>query len=342
MCPMIDVRHPQRILDPERNETPFLERTEAARKAAAKARSPRSWKELLKQTGAEWTEDKVPRLGAALAYYAIFSLAPLLVISLAILGLVYEGDAARDELNKQLQGLLGEVGAKGADELIDAAQKPKEGRMAMVLGIVALLFGASGVFGQLQDALNTIWEVEPKPGRGILGMLRDRFFSFTMVLGTGFLLLISLVLSAAVAALGSWASQRLPLPEAVLHAMNLGVSFLVFALLFALIFKYVPDVKIAWRDVWIGAVATAFLFTVGKFLIGLYLGHSSLASSYGAAGSLAVILVWVYYSAQILFLGAEFTQVYAKMYGSSVKPSENAQPVTEERRAEQGMAAESR
>jgi membrane protein len=198
-----------------------------------------------------------------------------------------------------------------------------------------LLFGASGVFGQLQSALNTIWEVQPKPGRGVWGFIRDRFLSFTMVLGTAFLLLVSLLLTTAIATLGNLVTVPDSL-QWLAQIANFVGSFVIISVLFAMMFKLLPDVKMAWSDVWLGAIITAALFTVGKFAIGLYLGHSSMASSYGVAGSFVVLLVWVFYSAQILFFGAELTQVYANKFGSRIVPDENADPLTEEARAQQG------
>jgi membrane protein len=208
--------------------------------------------------------------------------------------------------------------------IVENAKTPSEGVVSSILGIVVLLFGASGVFGELQGALNTIWEVAPKPGRGIWGTVRDRLFSFAMVMGVAFLLLVSLILSAALAAAGRFFERSLPGGEAVWQIVNFVISFAVVSSLFAVTFKVVPDAKVRWRDVWIGAVVTAFLFSVGKFLIGLYLGKSTVASSYGAAGSIVLLVIWVYYSSLILFLGAEFTQVYAKRFGSRIRPSENA------------------
>ena len=210
------------------------------------------------------------------------------------------------------------------------------GRRDALLG-----FGATGAFAQLQDALNTIWGVVPKPGRGVLGILQDRLFSFMLVIGIGFLLLVSLVLSAALAALGKFFGYLLPVPEAILHIVNFVLSFGVITLLFAMMYKILPDVKIGWSDVWIGAAMTALLFSVGKFLIGLYLGKSGVASAYGAAGSLVVILLWVYYSSQILLFGAEFTFVYANKYGSHIEPSDNAVLINKQIRAEaeQGIPA---
>jgi membrane protein len=212
--------------------------------------------------------------------------------------------------------------------------------ISTVLGAIVLLVGASGVFGELQDSLNTIWEVTPKPGRGIWGFLRDRFFSFTMVLGVGFLLLVSLVVSAGLAAAGKVLSGALPGGEALWSGINFVVSFGIITTLFAFIYKVVPDVTVRWSDVWVGAAVTALLFTLGKIGIGLYLGKSTVASAYGAAASVVVITVWVYYSAQILFLGAEFTQVYARTFGSRIEPSKNAIPITQEARAQQGLVSE--
>lgn len=293
---------------------------------------------LLRQTISSWSEDRASRLAAALAYYTVFSIAPLLVIVIAIAGLVFGREAATGQIQMQIQSLVGPDSAKAIQTMIQNAGNMKSGLVAGALGILALLFGAAGVFGELQDGLNTVWEVKPKPGRGIMGMLKDRFSSFAMVLGIAFILMVSLIVSAGLAAANQFIGGLMPAMKIIMHAVNFLVSFGVITLLFAMIFKVLPDVKIAWRDVWIGAVATALLFTIGKFLIGLYLGQSSIGSAYGAAGSLVIILVWVYYSSQILFLGAEFTQVYAEEYGSRIVPAENAQPVTKDARAQQGMA----
>jgi membrane protein len=208
--------------------------------------------------------------------------------------------------------------------MLESARQPGPGIVASGIGLVMLVIASTGVFAQLQDSLNTIWRVVPKPGRGILGILRDRLLSFLMVIVAGFLMLVSLVVSAALAALGKFFNYLLPVPEAVLQTVNFLVSFAVITLLFAMIYKVLPDAKISWSDVWIGAAVTSLLFSLGKFMIGLYLGKSSLASAYGAAGSLVIILVWVYYSAQILLYGAEFTAVYAIRYGSRIVPTENA------------------
>ncbi|MDB5478329.1 MAG: ribonuclease [Alphaproteobacteria bacterium] len=299
---------------------------------------PADYYHLLKHTVSEWIDDKVPRLGAALAFYSILSLGPLLLLALAAAGLIFGHEAAQGKIVAEIQGLIGQDGARAIQDMIaDSAEEKDTGIVASIIGIVMLLVGASGVFGQLQDAMNTIWEVQPKPGRGILGMIRDRFLSFTMVLGTGFMLLSSLVLSTALAALSEYTNGVFEDFAAVMHVVNFIISFAVISLLFAVIFKYLPDAKVAWRDVWTGAIITAFLFTVGKFAIGLYLGHSAFGSSYGAAGSLVVILVWIYYSSQILFFGAEFTQVYANRFGDKIVPAPTAEKVTEGERANQGM-----
>lgn len=292
---------------------------------------------LLKETGEDFVEDNATRLAAALAYYTLLSLAPLVVLALAIAGLVVDQEATRDQLSNELGAVVGSSGADAVRAIVDSAKTPSAGIVSSVLGMIVLLFGASGVFGELQGALNTIWEVAPKPGRGIWGTVRDRLFSFAMVMGVAFLLLVSLVLSTALAAVGRFLESSLPGGEAVWQVLNFLLSFAVVSALFAVTFKVVPDVEMKWRDVWIGALVTAFLFSVGKFLIGLYLGKSSVASSYGAAGSLVLLVIWVYYSSLILFAGAEFTQVYARHYGSKIKPSENAVPLTEQARAQMGM-----
>jgi membrane protein len=293
---------------------------------------------LLKETFTDWSRDKASRLAAALAYYTIFSIAPLLVIVIGVVGLIlgHRSDVQNQVLG-QVQGLLGAQGADLIRTMIENTSKPKASILATIIGIVTLILGATGVFGQLQDSLNTIWEVEPKPGRGLLATLRERFISFSMILGVGFLLLVSLVVSTGLAAVGTFIGGAIGAQAAVGQAINFVISFVVITLLFGLIYKILPDVKIAWSDVWIGAAATALLFTIGRLVLGLYLGRGSVGSAYGAAGSLVILLLWVYYSAQILFMGAEFTQVYATRYGSRIQPAENAQPATEEMRAQQGM-----
>lgn len=276
--------------------------------------------DLMRQSGNAWVEDKAPRLGAAISYYTVFSLAPLLLISIAVAGFVVGGDAARDGIINAMGGLIGQDGGKAIEGMIDNAARNKErGIIASTLGVVMLLFGASGAFVELQDSLNTVWGVQTRTAGGIRGFVRHRLFSFALVLGIGFLLLVSLVITAVLSAMGEWMSATLPGGAALWQVVNLVISLGVTAGLFAMIFKLVPDVQIAWRDVAVGAVVTAVLFSVGKFAIGLYLGRSAAASVFGVAGSLAILFIWVYYSAQIVLFGAEFTQVWADTYGSRLR-----------------------
>lgn len=293
---------------------------------------------MLKEAAADWIEDKATQQAAALTFYAVLSIAPLLVISLAVVSMVFEEKAARTQMVDEMGGLIGSEGEEAVEAMLDSADKPKkQGTVATVLGVITLLFGASGVFGQLQESLNTIWEVKPKPGGGVWQLIRTRFLSMAMVLGTGFLLLVSLVLSSAISGMGTYLQHQFPGLESIWHIVNFVVTIAVVTVLFALIFKFLPDAKIAWSDVWVGAVLTAVLFAVGKLLIGLYLGKASIGSAYGAAGSLVVLLVWIYYSSLILFFGAELTQVYARRFGSRIVPKEGAEPVTAEGRAQQGL-----
>jgi membrane protein len=295
---------------------------------------------LLKDTYTEWSEDKASRLAASLAYYTAFSIAPLVILTIAIAGFFFGEEAVSGQLNAQLTGTLGQQGADAVTGMVAAAnQQEAAGIVATIIGIATLLFGASGVFVGLQDALNTIWGVAPRPDLGIWTTIRQRFLSFGMILVIGFVLLVSLVVSAALGAVTGAVDQAIssPLLGYVWSAVNFVVSFGVITLLFALIYKVLPDATVAWGDVWIGAGVTALLFTIGKALLSLYLGNAAVASSYGAAGSLIVLLLWVYYSAQILFFGAEFTQVYAKRFGSQIKPTENAVPLDNEMRANQGI-----
>lgn len=293
---------------------------------------------LVKSTFSEWSEDKAPRLAASLAYYTLFALAPILLIAIAIVGLVIGKDQAQQQIVAQVNGLLGSAAGGAITTMLQQANsRPSSGIIATVVGLITLLFASSGVFGELQDALNTIWEVQPKPGQGILATLKNRFFSFTMVLGIGFLLLTSLVISTAIGAAGKFVAGDQYGATLLWKIVNFVVSFGITTLLFALIYKILPDAKVQWRDVWVGALATALLFTIGKAALGWYLSQPGTTSAYGAAGSFVALLLWVYYSSQILFFGAEFTQVYAKSYGSKIEPAENAVPVTEEARAQQGL-----
>jgi membrane protein len=271
---------------------------------------------LFRQTFSEFSQDKVPRLGAALAYYTTFSLAPLLLIAIAIAGLVFGQEAAQGQIFAQLRGVLGQDSAKLVQEMVANAAKPKSGSVATILGLLTLILGASGVFGQLKDALNTIWDVPPKKDSGILGMIKDRFLSAAMVFGVGFLLLVSLIIDAAVSALGKYAGNHLPGGETIWQVVQNAFALAVVAVLFAMIFRFLPDLKIEWHDVWLGAAFTSVLFLLGKIALGIYFGRSAVGSTYGAAGSLVLVLLWVYYSAQILLFGAELTQVYARSHGS--------------------------
>lgn len=269
--------------------------------------------DLLKQTVREYGQDRVPQLGAALAFYSMLSIGPLLLLALSAAGLVFDHEVAQGKLVDEIRILVGRDGAAAIQDMLQSAVRNEEaGIVATILGLATLLIGASGVFGQLQDAMNIIWNVEPKQHSGVWDIIKARFLSFSMVLGTSFLLLVSLIISTALAAMGSYSSGFFSGLAVFLPFMDFMINFGVVTLLFALVFKLIPDVKVEWDDVWVGAVLTALLFIIGKSAIGLYLGRSGFSTSYGAAGSLVVILVWVYYSSQILFFGAEFTQVYAK------------------------------
>jgi membrane protein len=291
---------------------------------------------ILKDTVHEFYEDRVLRLSAALAYYAMFSIGPLLVIVIGLAGMVFGSARVHDEIARQLQDFMG-PGAARVIESMTAHRQQSSSLVATAVGVVALLLGATGVFAQLQDSLNTIWEVKPRPGRALLGILKDRFLSFAMVLGIGFLLLVSMALTAFLTAFAGSLHGVLPVPSGFAQSVNFAVSFAVITLLFAAIFKILPDVKIRWRDVWVGALGTALLFSIGKYLLGLYLALESTVSAYGAAGSVIVILLWVYYASVILFFGAEFTQVYARRSGPRILPNPIAVTVTEEERSQQGM-----
>lgn len=274
---------------------------------------------LFKETFAEWGKHKSARLAAAIAYYTVFSIAPLLVIVIAIAGLAFGHEAARGQILGQIQGLVGHQSGQQIQSMIAAANKPKSGIVAGVLGLVALIFGASGLIIQLQDALNTIWDVEEKKGGGFMAMVRKRILSFSMILGLAFLLMVSLVVSAALSAINTYTTKLIPALAYLLQAANLMFDLAILTLLFAVIYKYLPEAKITWRDVWVGSAITAILFVVGQFLITLYLGKMNASSPYGDAGSLIIILLWVYYSAQLLLFGAEFTKVYAVRYGDPIQ-----------------------
>jgi membrane protein len=292
---------------------------------------------LLVETFFEWSEDRAPRLGAALAYYTVFALAPGLIVIIAVAALLLGKEAAQGQIIGEVQNLVGFAGAQAVTAAIESARGAGRSAVATGLAAITLLFGLWGVFGELQDALNTIWGVTTKPGRGVIAVVKERFWSFAMVVGIGFLLLVSLAASAWLAALGKVFSRLLPLPAPVMETANALLSFVIIGLMFAVMYKLLPDVRVAWGNVWLGAAVTALLFTIGKSLIGLYLGRSTLASVYGAAGSLVVILLWIYYSAQIVFFGAEFTKVYSRRFGAVVVPDPTAVPLTADARAAQGM-----
>jgi membrane protein len=284
---------------------------------------------LLKSAANEWNNDKAPRLGASLSYYTIFSLAPVLLMVVAVAGLALGAQAAQGKIVAQLAGLLGVEAAQAIQTILEKAGHHGHGVVATIVGFATLIVGATGVMIELQDALNTVWKVVAKPGRGLKGIIRDRLLSFGIVLGFGFLLLVSLVLSAAVALLDSWIGGLIPAWVIIGYVLSYGLSLGLVAGVLAAIFKILPDVKIAWRDVWVGALVTSVLFHAGKFGISLYISKASVASTFGAAGSLAVLLVWVYYSSQIVLFGAEFTRVYANEYGTRVVADDDAIAVPE-------------
>jgi membrane protein len=292
---------------------------------------------LLAATIHSWREDKAPRLGAALAYYTIFSIPPLLMLLIGMASLVFGREAVEGRIVGTIQGLIGAGGAAAIQDMLRNAHASGHGLIATVIGFVTLLLGASGVVSSLKDALNTIWEIEPKPGRGVLAFLKDYIFSMSLALAAGFLLLVSLAVSAALAALGDYLGRVLPGGAGVWGTVNVVLSVLVIGFLFAVLFKYLPSARVAWKDVLLGGLFTSVLFTVGETLIGLYLGRTKVGSAFGAAGSLVVILVWVYYSSMILFFGAEFTQAYARLYGSRIVPDRDARPVADEQREQQGI-----
>jgi membrane protein len=299
---------------------------------------------LLKQTFKEWNEDKASRLAAALAYYTVFSLTPLITISLAIVSMVFGKDAARGELVAQIQGLVGRQSAQVIETAIANISQDSHPGMASLINIGVLLFAASGVFAELQGALNTIWEVAPKPGKEIRLFIRQRLLAFLMVMAIGLLLLASLMLNTFLVAISHLVANShlvinfLPGGSVPWRLLNTVGSFIITTLLFGLIYKYLPQAKIAWSDVWIGALMTATLFSIGNFALGLYLGRNTFSSAFGAAGSLVFVVAWVFYSAQILFFGAEFTHVYARQYGSYIRPRKYAIALTEDARVQQGIA----
>ncbi|MGZ3159486.1 MAG: YihY/virulence factor BrkB family protein [Burkholderiaceae bacterium] len=271
---------------------------------------------LIKAAASSWSDDYAQSMGAALAYYTMFSIAPLLLCVISIAGLIFGVDAARGEIFDQLRDLMGPQGASAVEGLLTSVNKPVEGITATLIGAVLLLIGATTVFGELQDALDRIWRAPKRRTGGIWNLLRTRLLSFGMILGIGFLLIVSLLVSTALAVLGKLWGPLFADLEILGHIVNFLISFAFITILFAMIYKIMPRVRVDWMDVWIGSIVTALLFTIGKFLIGLYIGKSGMTSGFGAAGSLVAVLVWVYYSAQIFLLGAEFTWAYALTFGS--------------------------
>jgi membrane protein len=295
----------------------------------------KAWK-ILGAAFRGWSLNKVPRLSAALSYYTIFSLAPMIVIATAIASWALGAEAVNGQVAATLRTTLGDNGAQAVQGMVQSAAQQGHGVWAASLGVLMLILGATGVFIELQSSLNSIWEVEPRPDRGTWGMIRDRLFSLGLVLATAFLLLVSLLVSTALSAIGSVLSASLPGGEVLWSVVNGCVSFAVISALFALLFKYVPDIYVRWRDVWVGALVTGALFTLGKALIGAYLGRSTVGSAYGAAGSLAIVLLWVYYVSQIVFFGAEFTKAYANIAGAGARVDESiAVPVKADAREAQ-------
>jgi len=292
------------------------------------AEEPRGWRggwRLVKTSLVEWWQDDTFRYSASLAFYTIFSVAPVLLIAVGAASLFFARDIATEKIVAEVQRMVGSQGAQAIRQVIDASTGFGKSIWAITSGIVTFLLGATAVFAELQSALNKIWDVEAKPRRGLfLSFFFDRLRSFTIALAVGFLLLVSLVISAALTVMQDYLNNWMPGVPVLWQLLNIGASFFIAALLFAMIYKYLPDVEITWKDVWIGAVVTAALFTTGKYLIGLYIGQTAAARAFGAAGSFAVLLIWIYYSALVSFFGAEFTQVYARMYGSRIRPSSHA------------------
>lgn len=282
----------------------------------------KSWRQLLSEVVASWNQHGASAQSAALAFYTIFSLAPVLVVVIALAGAFFDEEAVRGQIFAEFRGLMGDEAARLVQEVLKSAGRPAAGRTAALLGFITLLLGATAVFGQLQDSLNRVWDVAPKPGAVFTTLLRKRMLSFTVVLALGFLLMVSLVLSAALSGFSQYLERHLDIPAALLEVSNFVLSFLVITLLFGTIYRLLPDVRLDWQDVFFGSVVTALLFVVGKSLIGFYLGRTSVASAYGAAGSLVVVLLWVYYSALIFFFGAIFTRIHSRQYRRNRAPAE--------------------
>ncbi|WP_313620111.1 YihY/virulence factor BrkB family protein [Achromobacter sp.] len=271
---------------------------------------------LVKQTVMNWLDDYAPSMGAAIAFYTVFSLAPLVIIVIGIAGLFWGREAVQGQLFEQVSALVGVEGGKAVESVVLGAQEPVQGIAATIISVVVLVIGATTVFSELQSALDRIWKVNAKKQSGIWALIRARLLSFGLILTLAFLLLVSLFVSTLLTALGSWLGGGIPGWEMLLQAVNTAITLGILTLLFGMIYRFMPQVSVAWRDVWAGAFVTAVLFEIGKFLIGLYMAKASVASSYAAAGSLVVVLIWVYYASQVFLLGAEFTRVYAEAHGS--------------------------
>ena len=282
--------------------------------------------DLLKQTVNEWVEDGAPQLGAALAYYTVFSLAPMVLLLLAVVGVVFRNDphGAWTRITEQMSYFLDRSAVQMVEQIARQVSTPAKSALGGIIGIALAVFGATGVFGQLQNALNTIWGVKAKPGAGIWGFIRSRFLSFALLAGIGFLLLVSLVIEAVIKGFSHYLQSVVPGALTIIVPVYLAFDFVVITAVFAMIFKILPNATIRWRDVWIGSVMTALLFLIGKWALGIYLGSGTAASAYGAASSLITLLLWVYYSSQILLFGAEFTQVYANRCGAAIEPDKYA------------------
>lgn len=283
----------------------------------------KGWGQILKETGQEWSDDDAMTLGAAVAYYAIFSLAPVLILIIAIAGLVYGQQAAQGQLAQQIQGWVGPSGAQAVQSLIANASAGGGGVIATVTSIALVLLGASAVFAQLQMSLNRIWDVEMDPDEGMMATVRQRALGLLMVFGLGLLVIATIVGGSLLSNMETYV-QQVPVGQWLWVVVNGVVSLALLTVVFALLFKYIPDAEVEWRDVWIGAALTAFLFVIGKLVLGWYLGRGTVASGYGAASSLVVLLAWIYYSTLILFLGAEFTQIYARASGREIEPGAHA------------------
>ena len=294
---------------------------------------------LLKETFTSFGETKCARLAAALSYYTIFSIAPILIVVISIAALFFNASNARTEIVAQISNIVGATGADAIGEILTNANKGGQSGniVATVVGFATILVGATGLFAALQDSLNTIWGVEPKPDAGIFVMIKARVLSFVMVLGIGFLLIVSLVASVAVKAASDWLGGILGGAEWIAPVLNVILFFILLTLFFALMFKILPDAEIQWRDVWVGAALTSVLFSIGKFVLSWYLSRPGTASAYGSAGALVVLLLWINYASQILFFGAEFTKVYANRFGSQIEPEAHAQQISPEHRAAQGI-----